>query len=199
MPFITIHKTAMKQTSKLIKKELDIDVPCGNYLNNIAIDRLGKANHGYDIINNEGILTIHIKLTYDKILNYLKHNVPVPAQDIIDLCHLITDGMTIGQIRPDLWGKRDNIIDLFGELTPKKDIFDNFILDFWEYKEFEKMYMKKMKFVYMKHKNLNLIKWNGLLKYCASGLRASMYRYAVRWGCNFTASLLKLAIRESMK
>jgi len=118
MPLPLIHQAAMEQTCKLLKSIHGIELDPGNWLDNIKPDRIGLS-HGFNYANNTGNI---FDLVSEHYMSMMYGGIDV--DNVRFLVHYIADALTVGQMHEDLWGKKDNLMDVRGELIKdkKKDI-----------------------------------------------------------------------------
>lgn len=85
-----------------------------------------KESHAYDVDRMEGSLDDRIRDTMASLRYWREqssHDTTALTQLVADLTHYCVDACTVGQVCRDLWGRRDDYIDLVCDLVTDKARF----------------------------------------------------------------------------
>jgi hypothetical protein len=125
MPGPFVHLAAMQQCSELLWKYAGISVKPGSRYENMRAD-IELESHGYSCEINKGSIIEKVQY-FSEILSGLRE---VDAKLFTHVCrlivHLCTDSFSIGQISSELWGFKDDWIDVCSDFVINKKKFDDF-------------------------------------------------------------------------
>ena len=116
--FIINHNYVAHKVYEMTKDKLNFQWNPGNLFKNIRPDLYGTS-HGYDILTHTGKLPALVTGMYN-FATIAIMNGQDPSHHIQYMIHYITDSMTIGQIVPKNYGKKDDIYDFLGEFVIPK-------------------------------------------------------------------------------
>jgi hypothetical protein len=208
-----VHGEAMNKThDELMAKFPEVPVlwTVGSDWDQLEADRSGPS-HGCDVDYDAGLLNGNlsdmIRPAYQEVKEgFVAHlqgrqNVDVSVA-VRRLCHYAADGMSIGQISgPDLWGRKDDMIDFACELASKKGSWPSSVHDWGagHYEDALKDFENSVLFTYGRYRQ-DADKWFKKFPWFPTSRAVTdMTRWGVSQAATLTANFILLAWRDAQE